>query len=110
MDRQFLPRDVTVADLEQKAAECEEKASSEKEPRATELRDEAILYRSWVAALRSGQWTSLVGLGSLDEFMTQITSDRGSTFYLCGKSATDPNFPKYPRLPVIRCLGYEKKS
>jgi hypothetical protein len=66
MNRQFLPRDATVADLERKAAECEEKASSEKEPRATELRDEATLYRTWVAALRAGQWTSLVELLSSD--------------------------------------------
>ncbi len=43
-------------------------------------------------------------------FMRQITSDRGSTFYQCQLSATDPEFPKYPRLPVIRCRGYERKS
>ena len=36
-----------------------------------------------------------------------ITSDRGSTFYFCGKSATDSEFPKYPRLPVIACAGYQ---
>jgi len=38
-----------------------------------------------------------------------ITSDRGSTFYLCELSATDSQFPKYPRLPVLRCRGYEKR-
>jgi hypothetical protein len=27
---------------------------------------------------------------------------------LCGRSATDPRFPKYPRLPVVRCAGYEE--
>lgn len=35
-----------------------------------------------------------------------ITSDRGSAFYLCQLSFTDPNFPKYPRLPVLACAGY----
>src|ERR1700733_6562552 len=39
--------------------------------------------------------------------MRQITSDRGSVFYQCLRSATDPSFPKYPRLPVVRCGGYE---
>lgn len=36
-----------------------------------------------------------------------IRSDRGSIFYLCRLSAADPNFPKYPRLPVLNCSGYQ---
>lgn len=36
-----------------------------------------------------------------------VTSARGSTFWLCGRSADDPRFPKYPRLPVLRCPGFE---
>ena len=36
-----------------------------------------------------------------------IHSSRGSTFYLCQLSETDPHFAKYPRLPVLRCIGYE---
>jgi hypothetical protein len=39
----------------------------------------------------------------------QVHSSRGSVFYLCGLSAVDSAFPKYPRLPVIRCLGYREK-
>ena len=35
-----------------------------------------------------------------------VTSGKGSTFLLCGKSATDPRFAKYPRLPVLRCAGF----
>lgn len=38
--------------------------------------------------------------------MRHIKSDRGSLFYLCQLSATDEKFPKYPRLPVLRCSGY----
>jgi predicted CoA-binding protein len=30
-----------------------------------------------------------------------------STFWLCGRSANDPSFPKYPALPVLACRGYE---
>ena len=36
-----------------------------------------------------------------------IHNTRGSTFSLCERSKTDPRFPKYPRLPVERCPGYE---
>jgi hypothetical protein len=36
-----------------------------------------------------------------------IRNDRGSTFLLCQRSFTDPAFPKYPRLPVLKCPGYE---
>jgi len=42
--------------------------------------------------------------------MLLITSDRGTRFYLCKLSATDPGFPKYPRLPVIQCKGYARGS
>ena len=37
-----------------------------------------------------------------------IESAKGSTFYLCGLSKTDPRFPKYPRLPVLSCAGFEQ--
>jgi hypothetical protein len=50
---------------------------------------------------------SRVGLCVDCQFMRQIESDRGSVFYLCERSATDPGFPKYPRLPVAQCRGYE---
>lgn len=36
-----------------------------------------------------------------------IVSSRGSEFYLCQRSATDPRYPKYPALPVRACGGYE---
>ena len=42
--------------------------------------------------------------------MRRIESDRGSIFYLCELSKVDPRFPKYPRLPVLSCAGYEKQS
>lgn len=40
----------------------------------------------------------------------RIESDRGSVFFLCQLSLTDDRFPKYPRLPVLACSGYHKKS
>lgn len=39
----------------------------------------------------------------------EITSDRGSVFLLCEVSFVDAGFPKYPRLPVTQCSGYERK-
>jgi hypothetical protein len=37
----------------------------------------------------------------------RIVSERGSVFFLCRLSATDAGFPKYPRLPVLQCHGFE---
>jgi len=37
----------------------------------------------------------------------EIVSGRGSRFYYCGRSETDAQYPKYPRLPVQECPGYQ---
>ncbi|HEX9886596.1 MAG TPA: hypothetical protein VGA70_08915 [Longimicrobiales bacterium] len=37
----------------------------------------------------------------------RITNRRGSTFLLCRRSETDPDYPRYPPLPVLRCRGFE---
>lgn len=39
-----------------------------------------------------------------------ILSDRGSSFVMCQLSANDPKFPKYPRLPVLSCVGYLRNA
>jgi hypothetical protein len=39
-----------------------------------------------------------------------VKTTRGSHFSLCERSRTDPSYPRYPRLPVIRCRGYESRS
>ena len=36
-----------------------------------------------------------------------VPSSRGSEFYLCRLSLTDPRFPRYPMLPVLACAGCE---
>jgi hypothetical protein len=59
MNENFIPAAATIADLEQKAAECDRQAATEPEPDATELRERAKLYRAWIAQLRSGRWTSI---------------------------------------------------
>lgn len=37
----------------------------------------------------------------------RVVSARGSLFWLCRLSGRDPAFVRYPRLPVLRCPGYE---
>ncbi len=38
----------------------------------------------------------------------EMRNDRGSLFLLCVRSKTDPLYPKYPRLPVLQCEGFEE--
>lgn len=50
------------------------------------------------------------GLCATCRHVRRVESARGSDFFLCERSRTDPRFPKYPPLPVLRCLGYEGKA
>jgi len=38
-----------------------------------------------------------------------IHNDRGSVFLMCMRSFAEPEYPKYPRLPVLACQGYEER-
>ena len=54
-----------------------------------------------------------MGAGLCDSCRHQkvIRNTRGSAFSMCERSKTEPDrFPKYPRLPVEACPGYEKRS
>ena len=66
----------------------------------------AIRPLTWL----SGSLTS-VNAGLCDSCAHQklIKSGRGSVFSMCLRSKTDERFPKYPRIPVERCPGYERK-
>jgi hypothetical protein len=39
-----------------------------------------------------------------------IGNTRGSTFSMCLRSKADPAYPKYPRLPVGACAGFERRG
>ncbi|GAC1323806.1 MAG: hypothetical protein NVSMB25_20610 [Thermoleophilaceae bacterium] len=54
--------------------------------------------------------TTAAGLCNLCEHQRVIRNTRGSSFSLCERSRTDPRFPRYPRLPVRDCSGYEPRS
>jgi len=38
----------------------------------------------------------------------EIRSDRGSIFIMCLRAFREPEYPKYPPLPVLHCAGFEK--
>jgi hypothetical protein len=39
-----------------------------------------------------------------------VRNTRGSVFSLCQRSREDPEFPRYPRVPVRECRGYERRA
>jgi hypothetical protein len=40
-----------------------------------------------------------------------VRNTRGSEFSLCERSRDEPErFPRYPRLPVLECRGFEGRS
>jgi hypothetical protein len=39
-----------------------------------------------------------------------VPNTRGSVFSLCRRSEQDPAYPRYPRLPVLACPGYDPGS
>jgi hypothetical protein len=53
-----------------------------------------------------------VGFGLCDSCVHQriVRNTRGSVFSLCERSRTDPEFPRYPRTPVVACAGHEPRA
>ena len=39
-----------------------------------------------------------------------LRSDRGAAFYQCRRAEVDSSYPRYPRLPVLECRGYEARQ
>ena len=50
------------------------------------------------------------GLCDRCEHQTLITNTRGSTFSRCDLGLRDPDWPKYPRVPVLECPRYRVRS
>lgn len=36
-----------------------------------------------------------------------VPNTRGSVFSLCERSRTEPEYQRYPRLPVLNCPGFQ---
>jgi hypothetical protein len=52
------------------------------------------------------------GAGLCDSCRCQrvVENTRGSVFSMCERSKVDERFAKYPRLPVLECVGYERRE
>ena len=50
------------------------------------------------------------GLCDTCSYQRVVTNTRGSRFSLCERSREDPAYPRYPRLPVLECAGYERRA
>lgn len=50
-----------------------------------------------------------VGLCDTCRHQRVVRTGRGSEFSLCERSKAEPSFPKYPRVPVQECRGYERR-
>jgi hypothetical protein len=40
----------------------------------------------------------------------EVRNTRGSVFSLCTRSREDQAYPRYPRVPVVSCRGFELKE
>lgn len=47
------------------------------------------------------------GLCETCEHQQLVRNTRGSAFSLCRRSREDSAYPRYPRLPVLSCPGYD---
>ena len=47
------------------------------------------------------------GLCGACRYGRRIETRRGSVFWRCERSLTEPAYPRYPALPMLRCTGFE---
>lgn len=52
--------------------------------------------------------TSGAGLCERCRHQRIVRNTRGSSFSLCERARAQPEYPKYPRLPVLECPGFEQ--
>jgi len=62
-----------------------------------------------VSTIPGDRDTARVRFGLCDTCVHQqiVRNTRGSVFSLCRRSRDEPEFPRYPRVPVLECRGYE---
>ena len=51
-----------------------------------------------------------IGLCDSCRHQQVVRNTRGSSFSLCRRSREDTRYPRYPRLPVLRCGGHEPRD
>jgi hypothetical protein len=62
----------------------------------------AALYRGAMPRLDAGLCDSCA-------HQRLVPNTRGSVFSLCERSKDEPEYPRYPRLPVAECRGWEAR-
>jgi hypothetical protein len=50
------------------------------------------------------------GLCDMCAHQQEVRNTRGSVFSLCTRSRVDPAYPRYPRIPVLECAGFEQRE
>ena len=50
---------------------------------------------------------AVAGLCAACRHARRVRSARGSSFWLCRLAERDAAYPRYPRLPVLACRGFE---
>jgi hypothetical protein len=63
------------------------------------------------STIPGGGDTGAVRFGLCDTCVHQqlVRNTRGSVFSLCRRSRDEPEFPRYPRIPVLECRGHESR-
>ena len=67
-------------------------------------------YWRGVAAGDTARVEPKAGLCDTCRHQRIVRNTRGSVFSLCERSKTEPEYPRYPRLPVASCPGYERRD
>jgi len=60
--------------------------------------------------MKSDSLSSGAGLCQECSFAKIVVSSKEHRFYYCLLSETNSSFPKYPRLPILRCPGFEPQT
>jgi hypothetical protein len=51
-----------------------------------------------------------IGLCATCSFGRLFRSGRGITYVSCERSRTDPAYPRFPSIPMLRCKGFEPRD
>ncbi|MEY9890519.1 hypothetical protein ABIA31_004177 [Catenulispora sp. MAP5-51] len=50
------------------------------------------------------------GLCAMCSHVHRNETRKGTVYWRCTRAADDPRFPRYPRLPVLSCPGFEARA
>jgi hypothetical protein len=71
------------------------------------MRGRSFRPRRWIRFGAMAPQRPPAGLCDRCRHQRLVPNTRGSVFSLCERSRSEPSFPRYPRLPVLRCPGFE---